>query len=270
MAKKKPIRECNICREIRKLSDDHVPPTCCQNKGTIRYYRMFEKNIASSQFSPKDKPRIHQNGIYFTSICEPCNNKLGRDYDTYLGEMVQKASNYLSEADCISGKIHLKCKPNRVVRSIAGHLLAAFNEYNSDGNVEVSLRNYYSDENADRIVGHYLYCWLHPYYKTTIIRNVGIAGKTELNDSIISVFSFYPFGFLLSEKRLDTAMTDLTALTTTNIDEEAVIAIDTMSCLDGNGQLKNENWPVYINDDYIYLVSPNIYSNSVVTVNQDK
>ena len=43
MAKVK--KQCNICGNLDYLTKDHVPPQCCDNRGNVNFYRLFDQNI---------------------------------------------------------------------------------------------------------------------------------------------------------------------------------------------------------------------------------
>ena len=54
----KVIGNCNICGCYDQLSEDHVPPKCCSNRGNVNFYALFDRN-----FQPTKKPKQHKMGL---------------------------------------------------------------------------------------------------------------------------------------------------------------------------------------------------------------
>ena len=69
--KRKEIDLCNICGKSKRLTWDHVPPKCCNNRYAIKTNSWMEGIPEESSYAKK-----YQNGIKFRSLCDECNNKV--------------------------------------------------------------------------------------------------------------------------------------------------------------------------------------------------
>lgn len=264
MSKKRNKRECNICGEIKLLTDDHVPPKACGNIGRKKHFPVFEQYIENKTVRKIKSPFISQNGKYFSSICSSCNNGLlGLEYDPSLVEFTQKIKEEINDKTNTTS-FQISTKLNRVTRAIAGHLLAAFGEYNKNGFCEIALRKYFLDKSVIKINDFHLYFFIYPFDSLMIARNFAIFGKSPFHNAIISVIKFPPISLILSDKPIDDNMIDLFEYTTENIDEEIKIDIDTQTIFHSSGELKKEDWPLTVSDDYIFLTSENTRQSSVI------
>jgi len=54
---------CNICETPSYLTEDHVPPKCCSNKGNVNFYRLFDTNF---------NPKKNQGKPKKASVLKPC------------------------------------------------------------------------------------------------------------------------------------------------------------------------------------------------------
>ena len=103
-------RRCNICSKELPLTEDHVPPQCCSNKGNIKFYSLFDKNLF-----PNKNPKQAQNGIKFKTICAQCNNqRLGHELDPALGDFQNHVVEQASRCTSIADTLTLDIKINRI------------------------------------------------------------------------------------------------------------------------------------------------------------
>jgi hypothetical protein len=108
------VQCCNICKEIKALSEDHVPPKSCQLS------KFNKKHWVSYVFDGSWKPRVAQGKVKFGTICEDCNNFLGRDADTELLALIQEIR---SCSQMKIGKVK-KFNTEKLILCLVGHLLA--------------------------------------------------------------------------------------------------------------------------------------------------
>ena len=246
----KVIGNCNICGCYAQLSEDHVPPKCCSNKGNVKFYALFDRN-----FQPTKKPKQAQNGIKFKTICSACNNeRLGKELDPFLGEMqneiVDMCSNFTSLSD---GGILNVCI-NKVTRCVIGHMLAAFPHY-INTTFENSLRGYFFNKTKKSITGQHLYLWINFEKRVAIARNVGIALDADFNGAMISLLKFPGAAFMLCDKQIDDHMIDLFDYTTDNWDDYVNIPINMDSIISNRGEVKTTEWPLIENDSRLFVLS---------------
>lgn len=115
---------CNICGTFCTLTEDHVPP-----KGSIDPQKVGIKSLVQN-VNPIDPKvvRLSQNGVKFRSLCSSCNNhRLGRKLDPALNAFSQSVARIICNRSHLSlpSRVKVRLQPQRVARSIIGHLLAA-------------------------------------------------------------------------------------------------------------------------------------------------
>ena len=245
----KVIGHCNICGCFEQLSEDHVPPRCCDNKGNVNYYALFDRN-----FQPNKKPKQAQNGIKFKTICSKCNNeRLGKELDPFLGEMQNGIIDMCSTFTNLSDGDLLNVYINKISRCVIGHMLAAFPHY-INTNFENSLREYFLDKTKQSIAGLHLYVWVNFEKRVAIARNVGIALDADFNGSMVSLLKFPGAAFMLCNKQIDDNMIDLFDFTTYNIEDCVKIPINISSIVSKRGELKTTEWPLIENDYRLFVL----------------
>ncbi len=74
------------------------------------------------------KDKISQNGVKFPTLCSQCNNRrLGKELDPALNDFSRRIAQIIrnTESFAFPSKVPVSCKPQQIVRSILGHLLAS-------------------------------------------------------------------------------------------------------------------------------------------------
>ena len=201
---------CAICRTHGTLTKDHVPPKDCGNVSDVVIRDVYGSNLAKQRGA-----LTSQGGLHFRTICGRCNNTLlGTEYDPALSAVVQEIQSYLTKA---SGS-HLtlpktqlfEYQPNRFLRSVLGHLLAAnaVNDVTKNTPVaplDAALRAYVLNSSEVLPDSIHVYYWLYPYRRRVIMKHCGM-GFTDSGGNLIygHVFKFFPFGFWVvwNEKRI--------------------------------------------------------------------
>ena len=118
--KRKDIDLCNICGKSKRLTWDHVPPKCCNNRYAIKTNSWMEGIPEESSYTKK-----YQNGIKFRSLCDECNNKvLGANYDKVLEEFANQLAIIMQTSIALPPVVKVPIKINRLCRAICGHMLA--------------------------------------------------------------------------------------------------------------------------------------------------
>lgn len=191
---------CNICGVSGSLTDDHVPP-----KGSVDASRVKIRTLSQALQSPH--PNIHrllQNGIKFRSLCSGCNNKrLGQKYDPSLNRFSRKVAQILRVRDrvILPPRIDVELKPQLLVRSVIGHLLAAEIRDNMatpprSAPMLDEMREFFLDETRSLSPKFRLYFWPYPATRQTILRGVGILSGEH---TIVGDFlKYFPIAFWLT------------------------------------------------------------------------
>jgi hypothetical protein len=188
---------CAICGEFGKLSRDHVPPKGCNNLSDVHLRELVSREIKRDSTS--------QGGTHFKTICSTCNSeKLGLRYDP---ELIALSNDITSCVKAASNKLIVlpkvlrrTIKPQRITRSIVGHILAAaavskIDEPKKENPMDSDLKNYFLNEDIPFPSNVEIYYWVYPSRKQTVLKYFG---KTSINSSstiIGHTIKFLPLGF---------------------------------------------------------------------------
>ena len=221
------VGPCNICGIHGPLTEDHIPP-----KGASRLSQVAMMNIVDllSVQHPSKSTRFSQDGVKYRILCKKCNNeRLGLGYDPTLIALANDVSTYLESTLHLPSEMRVKIKPNRIVRSIVGHLLAHGVGEHRNGTMIERLTDYFIDESHSFPQELKLYYWVYPYNDQVTIKGAGVSVHYWNLFSVFMLLKFFPlsFFFVLDEppdwripfRRLDTMLS-------TYIDEEAIMSID--------------------------------------------
>jgi hypothetical protein len=252
---------CNICGEYGKLTFDHVPPKGCvgiQTRNVALLTDAFDCKKLTQYNS-----RQFQNGLKFKSLCEVCNNKLlGIEYDPYLNEFAAKVSNYanliISHGISLPKSIDIEIKPQRVVRSVIGHLLAAQVREDMCTPREKApyieaIRQYFLDPSASTPKELEVYYWLYPSDIQVIILGCGLMSINKMEPIIGEFIKFYPIAFWVTwdKPKVDISLQSLTKNKDLLIDDllTATISIKNIPRVD---------WPEHPSDDEMVLLNDEV------------
>ncbi|GAB1541149.1 hypothetical protein NUACC21_38190 [Scytonema sp. NUACC21] len=263
--KSTPKGLCNICGTFCNLTEDHVPP-----KGSVNPKKVTIKSLIP--FFDKVDPkicRLSQNGMKFKSLCGRCNNeRLGSNFDPSLNKFSHDFSKILNANQTIilPGEINIKIQPQKLARSIVGHLLAV--EIRNDMAEPLRtapmvdlMRKYFLDVTLDFPSDFNLYFW--PYYipeRQVILRALSIS-SIEQSGTVITLngdfLKFYPFAFWLTYKAPKEKILNLIGdkffseilIRGHNLDAWTNVSINLIQ-----GNTIREDWPEAPNDTEILLI----------------
>lgn len=196
---------CAICRVNGALTRDHVPPKNCGNIKNAIIREVFPDNDNSY------KRKVNsQGGLHFKTICSSCNNTLlGTNYDPALSRVVKEVEAYITKASesrfTLPTRQFFDYQPNKFIRSVLGHLLAAnaISDVKRNDNIDAvapldaELRVYVLDQTRILPTNISIYYWFYPYKRRVIIKHglMGMLGSGDPNTIYGHVFKFFPFGF---------------------------------------------------------------------------
>jgi hypothetical protein len=191
---------CNICGNHSELTRDHIPPQGCVKPKPVELRSLIQYVSKSS-----DKPTDSQSGLNIFSICGNCNNTLlGTEYDPELIEISQKLAGIVRVQHelglSLPEKINLSVKPQRLIRSVVGHILAGKLPITGQPPVSApfpdALRNYFLDQSSSIPEELDIYYWVYPSNKQIVISSLGIGstlGKGFISGSCL--LKFFPLAF---------------------------------------------------------------------------
>ncbi|HQI37860.1 MAG TPA: hypothetical protein PLH80_04805 [Spirochaetota bacterium] len=247
---------CNICLKIEKLSWDHVPPKGGINLFDIKHETILEKLTVAEQ---DKKYSYSQNGVKYRTICENCNNNLGRNYDIELNRFSLDVKNIIEKQLKLPSTKYFKVKPNKIIKSIYGHLLASKIDIENT-KIDESLRAYFFDKKGDVKVNLKLFYWLYPFANIVIIRDISmpaIRGATN-EFGLFSILKYYPIAFLLTNLDNYYNLDELTKYASDNIEDEIDIPINLQL-------IKNYDWPESVNNGNMIIGGQSIKSSVFAT-----
>lgn len=194
---------CLICDTYKTLSEDHVPP-----KSAITVTRTEQKLIGEAfKNNPiKIKGAISKNGNKFKTICRECNYALSKG-DAEIGvvynELTKKIYNFIRHPYRVNNVISVNIDATEYIRAMCGHILSATSE---DECKKKQPETPYFTPIKDFVLGksksiddtHDIYYWFYPSGRHLSAKILGFHNRG--NSCAISLLSFYPIAFLITEK----------------------------------------------------------------------
>lgn len=194
---------CVICGVFGKLSQDHVPP-----KGSITITKTEQRHVNEMMGveSNRVKGLKSLNGSKFKTICGKCNNEhLGKN-----DSEVAKVNNLLTlsirdhiSSINISSHISVPVKAINYSRAMIGHILSATSVEECKKPIFESpyfdtLRQFVLGDDQAIENTHDIYYWFYPFSVHISSKMVGFVNEGHL--SYLSLLSFYPLAFMVTEK----------------------------------------------------------------------
>lgn len=243
--KHKTFGNCQICEKPKKLTDDHVPPQGGIDIDAVEIksaFNFFTKQLGNKNYF------ISQNGVKFTTLCESCNSRLGREYDTVLNSFSLDVNKFLTSKLSLLNSYNIETKPNRLIRGVLGHLLATKSEIEKTP-FDDKVREILFDENKPIPDDINVFYWIYPYRLTIIIRDIlmpAIRGK--YNDfGFFQIFKYYPIAYLVVNKNKYQNLQSLRDYNSAKLDEIAKINIKI-------NERKHWKWPEIVEDgNFVFL-----------------
>lgn len=244
--KRDKIDKCNICLQIKSLTWDHVPP-----KAGITVSPVEIDNI-SKILTDQTEPRmlISQNGVRYRTICGDCNSKLGTNYDTVLSSLNKNVSLYLKSNLYFPAYTYIRTKPNRLIKAVLGHLMAAKGSVDQSGS-ENKIRKYLLSEIEILPDDINILYWIYPYNCTVIMRDFAMFAKRgdfSSGSIFCNVLKYFPLAFLIIDKSNYHNLPSLTRFKSDNIDEEIDLRIDLK-------RVETLDWPERVDDGNIIFAT---------------
>lgn len=200
------IGYCVICSVYGELTHDHIPP-----KGSTKITAVEMRTLTQHISKETTKYRESLNGVKFRTICQKCNNELlGHEYDPHLNQISKEVSSEIHavyESKMLPPpKLSVTVSPQRVARSIIGHVLASIMP--TDINVPPisapfpdAMRQYFLDPKQPLPSSLEIYYWVYPSYQQTIIRGAAVGSLNPARFIVGDIIKFYPLAYWLVWER---------------------------------------------------------------------
>ena len=237
---------CNICKQLKDLTWDHVPPQSIQLMPNV-----YANTLFNGMPTNTNHMKHYQSGIKYRTICADCNNVVLGQNDSEYKAFIKKVSNALSKLEetehgiDVRDSITISIRINRVLRAICGHFLAMKSTFDDVVPVDNYLREYVLD-NKMVFSKYRIYTWFYPYPTILNSRDFIVQGHYEYTHpkSFISVMSAFPLAFLLTAEEENCLLDDIGSYSTADIDEEVELELCFRTLLlNGSDQPKHFAWP---------------------------
>jgi hypothetical protein len=190
---------CSICETGGALTMDHVPP-----RGIVAPSRLKIASIIEKYGLPKFEGHPGRESAEFRTLCRDCNGKrLGSEFDPALKALARRADSWLRARRLglsLPGSMTLELVPQRVARSVIGHLLASARvELGKVGSsappMSRAMRDYFLSPNQELPASLSIYVW--PYIATRqVIIPAFLKAQLGIKDGVIGcLLKFYPLAF---------------------------------------------------------------------------
>lgn len=230
------VGRCNICGDFGKLTEDHTPPKGCYRPTSFDIQHLHQ---ALGQ-EPRTRRYRSNNGVRFRSLCARCNNELlGGSYDKALIEFTRRVSQFTRFRGVLPRVTTVSAQPQKVMRSVFGHLAAAAVDGYGQWEGYVEFREWFLTGEGQVPSGFRFHYWLYPYKPQVIVRGFGFIPEFGIQRPFIGwLIKFFPLAFLIvrQEEEHTLQLADLTAFDRLPLGEEAELPL----YLD---HIVDPNWP---------------------------
>lgn len=214
---------CNLCRQEKDLTWDHVPP-----KGGIKLQPVQIQTVLSYFGGEKDGTgKIEsQNGVKYRTICKKCNDFMGEELDSTLNDFAISVGVYPKTKLIIPDVIGQRTKPQRLLKAILGHLVAAKVDIENTS-FDKAARDYVLDLKAPLPHDINVFYWLYPFNKTIVIRDFAMFTPrgTFQDPAVFQTLKYYPVGYLCSTAKKYADLESLSQYGNCGLDDEITIPI---------------------------------------------
>lgn len=201
LVKTKGLKEghCNICGVFGPLTDDHTPP-----KGSIRVSHVDMRHIVEilGAEDKLGKGRFSQNGVKYRTLCVTCNGRLlGIEYDPAFIDFTQRFGALLKSRIALPPVVYVPGKPQRIMRSVLGHIQAQGVDRHNIGTTFQYVSTYFLDPNAPLPAPINIYYWAYPFQKQVLVRDCGFMDTRKGGSVVIWLMKFFPVAFMVTWNR---------------------------------------------------------------------
>lgn len=192
--------QCNICGELAALTEDHTPPKGCIRLGQIQIQHIAD-HLSAELARGDGRVRKFQSGLKYRTLCANCNNNiLGIRNDPILINFVNTIIENLQSFRDLHYGITVTTKPQRLMRSLLGHISAQGVDRYQKGKNTDPLRDYMLDESKSLPDFLTIYYWLYPYQRQVLIRDAAFLDLSIKDSKPVGMWllKFFPIAFLIA------------------------------------------------------------------------
>jgi hypothetical protein len=179
---------CNLCNNMRHMSQAHVPPKTCIEKDR-------RGREAQHYFFGLQKYNM-QNGVHFYTICKKCNEDLGTPHDKELGKFSASVRSKIDSFRHIPFfPWRFECNPHQIARSLIGSYLTASKDCVDDSYAR--LQEYILKVDGGLPERLRVGFWLHCYDSITVIPDFFVQELNRAPQRILLMVKYYPLAWIL-------------------------------------------------------------------------
>jgi len=225
---------CNLCRQETVLSWDHVPPQGGVDLSAVEMRTVLE---TLTNQPGEGKFKISQNGIKYRTICKPCNEFMGQEFDPTLNEFARAVTAFVRSSLELPPVARIPTRPHRLIRGLLGHLVAAKAEYD-DVVLDELVRDTIFDSNKVIPEQINIFYWLYPYAEQVVLRDVAMpAVRGNFSDIMFChLLKYFPVAYLVSTANRYEGLRSLNMYRAIAPDEEVEVEI-------GVRDIQDQHWP---------------------------
>jgi hypothetical protein len=147
---------------------------------------------------PIEKGRYSQNGVKYRTICGACNNNyLGTKYDPAFNFFVNTVGSFLKTNIVLPKVVSVKIEPQKIMRSLIGHLSAQGVNRFDKGLATIPIKNYFLDTSLSLPDNIHIYYWLYPHKSHVMARDFSFLNTRDGNSCVMWLLKFFPIAFLV-------------------------------------------------------------------------
>lgn len=195
---------CVICGKYGRLSKDHVPP-----QGSITVTKVEQVHLTEVFGLKTDlvKGIPSMNGSKFRTICRECNMTALGENDGEIADvckaLTRKISHFFRAANSPVSHVYTPFNAVKYCRAMIGHILAATSVTECrrepcETPYFTPLQHFVLGDDHALDDTHDIYYWFFPHKYHQSIKIFSVAN--EGNQCSMSILSFFPLAFLLTEK----------------------------------------------------------------------
>jgi len=195
---------CVICGNHGPLSKDHVPP-----QGSITITKVEQVHL--TEVFGVDRNPIQgirsMNGSKFRTICRVCNMTALGENDGEIADvcksLTRKITHFITAANSPVSHVHTPVNAVKYCRAMVGHVLAATSVTEclkppQETPYFTPLQRFVLGDDHALDDTHDIYYWFFPHRHHQSIKLFTM--QNQRNQCCMSVLSFFPLAFLLTEK----------------------------------------------------------------------
>lgn len=192
------IGQCNVCGAVGPLTTDHSPPKSCLRPTAVQVRHITEM-LSVELAAERTKGRFMQNGLSFRTLCHRCNNDyLGLRYDPELARFNNAVTQFLTSSLTLPPVATIRGNPQRMMRSIFGHIAAQGVDRYLKGPETEALADWFKDETLPLPAGVRFYYWPFPHQGCVIFRDAAYLSISRGEPVAIWLLKFFPVAFLMT------------------------------------------------------------------------